>query len=174
MRTRFAAMAASVLTLALSPITALSQSGTATAPSIEGVWRGVSVVITGANPLTITNRLPMMVIYTKRHYSIIAQDGDGRTVPRQAPPPPATPGQPTDAEKLALYEHWAPVVADAGTYELRGNTLIQRQIVTKAGMPVERTREVRIEDGGNTMVEITKSAPGQPVRETRRIFTRVE
>jgi hypothetical protein len=152
----------------------LSQSGSATAQSIEGVWKGVSVVVTGANAYTIPNRLPMMIIYTKRHYSVLAQDSDGRQLPRQAPPPFKTPGKPTDAEKIALYEHWAPVVADAGTYELKGTTLIQRQVVSKDGMPVERIREIKIEDGGNTLLEITKSVPGQPVRETRRTFTRLE
>ena len=81
---------------------------------------------------------------------------------------------PADADHLALYELWAPVVADAGTYELNGTTLIQRQLVSKAGPTIERTRQITIEDGGNTLVEITKSAPGQPGRETRRIFTRLE
>jgi len=49
----------------------LSQSGSATAQSIEGVWKGASVVVTGANAYTIPNRLPMMMIYTKRHYSVL-------------------------------------------------------------------------------------------------------
>ena len=168
------AMAASMGVLAFPANVALSQSRPATVPSLEGVWKGVSIAVTGANAYTIPNRLPMMIIYTKQHYSVLAQDGDGRQLPRQLPPPLKTPGKPTDAEKIALYELWAPVVADAGTYELQGTTRIQRQIVSKDGMPVERTREIRIDDGGNTLVEITKSAPGQPVRETRRIFTRLE
>ena len=49
-----------------------------------------------------------MIIDTKRHYSVLAQDGDGRQQPREVPPPFKTPGKPTDAEKIALYEHWAP------------------------------------------------------------------
>ena len=96
------------------------QSKPATALSVEGVWQGVSVSVTGADAYTIPNRLPMMIIYTKRHYSVLAQDGDGRQSPRQVPPPLKTPGKPTDAEKIALYELWAPVVADSGTYELKG------------------------------------------------------
>jgi hypothetical protein len=116
----------------------------------------------------------MMIIDTKRHYSVLAQDGDGRQLPREVPPPLKIAGKPTDAEKIALYEFWAPVVADAGTYELTGTTLIQRQIVNKAGTPIERTREIRIEDGGNTMIEIVKSGPGQPLGETRRTFARME
>ena len=152
----------------------LSQSGSATAQSIEGVWKGVSVVVTGANGYTIPNRLPMMIIYTKRHYSVLAQDSDGRQTPRPVPPPLNTPGKPTDAEKIARYEFWAPIVADAGTYELRGSTLIQRQMVNKDGPLIERRREITIEDGGQTLVEITKGAPGQPARETRRTFTRLE
>jgi hypothetical protein len=160
--------------LAFTTNVELSQSRPALAPSVEGVWKGVSVVVTGANAYTIPNRLPMVIIYTKRHYSVLAQDGDGRELPRQLPPPLKTPGKPTDAEKIALYELWAPIVADAGTYELKGTMLIQRQMVSKDGLPVERTREIRIEDGGNTLVEIAKSAPGQPIRETRRTFTRLE
>lgn len=170
---KFLAAMVSVGILASATNAALSQSTPATAPSVEGVWKGVSVVVTGANPYTIPERLPMMVIYTKRHYSVLAQDGDGRQLPREVPPPFKTPGKPTDAEKLARYELWAPVIADAGTYELKGTTLIQRQIVNKNGMPVERTREIKIEDGGDTLVEIA-SVPGQPARETRRVFTRME
>ena len=63
----------------------LSQSGSATAQSIEGVWKGASVVVTGANAYTIPNRLPMMMIYTKRHYSVLAQDSDGRQLSRDRP-----------------------------------------------------------------------------------------
>jgi len=151
-----------------------SQSTPVTPQSVEGVWKGISVVVTGTAGYTIANRLSMMIIYTKRHYSVLAQDGDGRQTPRQVPPPLSTPGKPTDAEKIARYEFWAPIVADAGTYELRGSTLIQRQIVNKDGPLIERRREITIEDGGQTLVEITKGAPGQPARETRRSFTRLE
>jgi hypothetical protein len=170
MRKFLVAMAVSLGMLAVVE----SQSTPATPQSVEGVWKGVSVVVTGPGGYTIPNRLPMMIIYTKKHYSVLAQDADGRQTPRQVPPPLSTPGKPTDAEKIARYEFWAPVVADAGTYELRGSTLIQRQIVNKDGPPIERTREIAIEDGGKTLVEITKGAPGQPARETRRTFTRLE
>jgi hypothetical protein len=169
-----AATAVSVGILAPTTNGEHSQLRLETTPTIEGVWKGVSVVVAGPNGYTIPNRLPAVIIYTKQHYSVLTQDSDGRQSPRQAPPPFKTPGKPTDAEKIALYEHWAPVVADAGTYELKGTTLTQRQIVSKHGTLVERTREVRIEDGGNTLVEITTSAPGQPARETRRTFTRLE
>ena len=174
MRPFFAAIVASVGILASTTDLGLSQPRPAAAPSVEGVWKGVSVVVTGADAFTIPNRLPMMIIYTKKHYSVIAQDSDGRRLPRQVPPPLKIPGKPTDAEKIALYELWAPVVADSGTYELKGTTLIQRQIVNKGGALLERTREISIEDGGNTMVEIQRSAPGQPIREMRRTYTRLE
>jgi hypothetical protein len=144
MRKFLVAMAVSLGMLAVVE----SQSTPATPQSVEGVWKGVSVVVTGPGGYTIPNRLPMMIIYTKKHYSVLAQDADGRQTPRQVPPPLSTPGKPTDAEKIARYEFWAPVVADAGTYELRGSTLIQRQIVNKDGPPIERTREIAIEDGG--------------------------
>jgi len=67
MRIFLAAMAVVGL-LASTANVGLSQSRPATAPSVEGVWKGVSAVITGANASTIPNRLPMMIIYTKGHW----------------------------------------------------------------------------------------------------------
>jgi hypothetical protein len=92
----------------------LSQSGSATAQSIEGVWKGVSVVVTGANAYTIPNRLPMMIIYTKRHYSVLAQDSDGRQLPRQAPPPSRHPANRPMRRKLPSTNtgrRWSPTQA---------------------------------------------------------------
>lgn len=143
------------------------------APSIEGVWVGTSAVTTGANASTNPKRLPNIHIYSKGYYSVLAQDAAGPRPPRQAPPPVKTPGKPTDAEKIALYEFWAPVTAHSGTYEVKGNMLIQRQMVNKGVVGVG-TVELRFEDGGKTRIEIARSAPGQPASELRRTFTRLE
>jgi hypothetical protein len=147
------------------------QSGSTS--SIEGVWRGTSAVTTGANASSNMNRQPMLLIYTKGYYAVVAQDGPVPLPPRTPPPPLQTPGKPTDAEKIARYQVWAPVIAQAGTYELKGNVVTQRNLVAKGPLTVV-VREVRLEDGGKTMVEIQKSASGQPVSETRRTFTRVD
>jgi hypothetical protein len=148
----------------------------AAAPSIEGVWEGVSIVTTGANASTNPKRLPNVHIYSKGYYSVIAQDATGARPPRQAPPPLQTPGKPTDAEKIAYYDFWAPLTAHSGTYEVKGNRLIQRQMVSKNALPsaVGSGVELRYEDGGKTRIEILRSPPGQPVSETRRTYRRLE
>jgi hypothetical protein len=37
----------------------------------------------------------------------------------------------TDAEKIARYEQWKGVIANAGTYEIKGSTLTMRTVVSK-------------------------------------------
>ena len=73
----------------------------------------------------------------------------------------ATPGEPTDAEKLALYERMNLFVGNAGTYELDGTTLIRQQTVTTGVLagadPI--TTEIEFE-GNNTMWQITSLPDG--------------
>lgn len=83
-------------------------------PSIQGVWRTTSVVTTGANPTTDTDIPASMVIFTRNHYSVVEMS-NARQFP--SPPPPKVAGKLTDAEKVARYEDWLPVVAISGTYE---------------------------------------------------------
>jgi len=146
----------------------------AAAPSVVGVWKGLSAVTTGANASTNMNRLPMLIMYTKGYYSVVAQDSAVSRPARQAPPPPKDPSKLTDSEKIARYELWLPVIAQSGTYEVKGNMLTQRDIVAKAATPTSRVVEIRFEDGGKTMIETLRSVPGQPVSETVRRFTRLE
>ena len=156
----------------------LGQSTPATGQSIQGVWEAVSGVTTGANPSSNLKRLPSIYVYTKGYYALLAQDpgsgAGGTRPPRQAPPPLKTPGQPTDAEKIALYEFWAPATGIGGTYEVKGNMLTQHPVVSKGAVGAGNTFEFRLEDGGKTLIEIARSAPGQPVSETRRTFRRLE
>jgi hypothetical protein len=143
------------------------------APAVEGVWQGTSTVVTGANPASNPKRLPNIQIYTRGHYAFVAQDGTTPIPPRQPPPALKVPGKPSDAEKIALYNYWLPVGAAAGTYDVKGNILTQRQQVNK-GEPATATFESLLEEGGKRWVHIIKSAPGQPVAETRRTLVRLE
>src|SRR4051812_44001904 len=78
--------------------------GQAPSPSIEGVWKGTSVIITGTNAAnSIPERQPNVVIFTKQYYSLITVAG---TAPRPVLAPPKDPANPTDTEKIARYEHW--------------------------------------------------------------------
>ncbi len=171
---RLSITATAVLGIALlTAAIGIAQSKSAAAQSVEGVWVGTTTVVTGAGASTNPKRQTNFHIYTKGYYTVMAQDAGVALPTRKAPPPMKTPGKPTDAEKAALYDFWAPVIAQTGTYEVKGNTITQRDLVAK-GTPGERTVEFRIENGGKTLLEIAKSAPGQPVSETRRTYTRVE
>ena len=167
-------VAAVVGIVAAAASVGFSQTKPAPAPSIQGVWRTTSVVVTGANPSSNTKVPASVVIYTKNHYSIVEMNN-----PRQLPPPapPKVAGKLTDAEKVAQYEDWLAVTANSGTYEIKGTTLIRRPLVNKAspapGTKIypDAVRELKFE-GNNTMIQIAKSEDGKS--ETRRTYTRIE
>ena len=106
-------------------------------PSIQGVWRNVERVIPdstkpgdridpfGHVPVgTQTDLQPGLLIITKGYYS--------RTTDTAVRPRPndsyAKPGQPTVEE---LQARWGPFAANAGTYELSGDVLTLRVLVSK-------------------------------------------
>ena len=122
----------------------------------------------------LPNRLPNIVIYTKNYYSIVTQDGRVPLPARKAVAPPKDPNKLTDAEKIARYDLWAPVNAESGTYDVKGTVLTYHPVVDK-GIPVDTGAPLELRfEGNNTMVTIAKSAPGAPVSEIRRTWTRLE
>jgi hypothetical protein len=165
----FARAAAVALTaavcLAASPVQAQPAS------AIEGVWKVSRVDVTGANPLTVADPRPGLYIFARGHYSNVNETGSG---PRTAAPPANDPANPTDAEKLARYQEWAPFAAQAGTYEVKGSTLVRHPMVAKnlvALTPPDQAAEFKL--SGDTLVITTRSQPGQPAREQRLTLTRV-
>jgi hypothetical protein len=156
--------------LVLAPVYLFAQ---AKAPSIEGVWKVTSVVATGAGAASNTSPQPSLVIFTKGYYSYTSLAG---TAPRAAATPAKDPAKPTAAEALALYAMWNPLTAQAGTYQLAGNTLTRRPTVAK-NVAVMTTnppivQQARLE--GNKLTLVAKSAAGQPVSETTTTLMRVE
>ncbi len=140
--------------------------------SIEGVWRTTDVVITGANPLTLHSPQESLTIFSHGHYAAVSNQGDK---PRTASAPLATPGKPTDAEKLARYEEWAPVGAQAGTYTLKGGKLTRTPIVAKnVGAVTTGAYESDVKLTGDTLVLTTSAAAGQPARVQTVTLTRVK
>lgn len=122
---------------------------------VEGVWRVAEVVLPGATPAekgaTITNPQPSLIIFTRRHYSQLTVRGQQ---PRAAVAPAKDPQKLTDAEKIARFEEWRPFVANAGTYEVKGSTIIRRAVVAKsvAVMTGETPIEVTFKlEGPNTL-----------------------
>ena len=141
--------------------------------SVEGVWKRTSTVVTGANPSNTSLQQPSVYIYANRHYSHVFEGQ-----PRKPLAPAKDPAKLTDAEKLARFEAWAPFTAHAGTYEIKGTTVIHNNLVNKNPPPATGIypaasnvfENVRIE--GNTMVRTAKSADGKSV--TTSTYTRLE
>ena len=149
-----------------------SMIGRSQGPSLEGAWRVTEVVVTGANASTNKTPQPGLYIFTKKHYSVVAVGG---TSPRKEFGAAKDPANLTDAEKMARYEAWNQFTANAGTYEVKGNTLTTRPTVAKnpSVMGGEgQTREFKMD--GKTLTLIQKPAAGQPASETRTVLTRVE
>jgi hypothetical protein len=98
---------------------------------LEGVWKVVEVIVpsqsTGKDT-TISTPQPGVLIFTKDYYSIIAIQS-GR--PRIAAEAPKDPQNLSDAEKIARFTEWGPVVANSGTYEIKGFSILRHPIVAK-------------------------------------------
>ena len=133
--------AATILLMAAAfgsqPSPQVAPGAVASAGTLRGVWRNTERVIPvtttpdarrdpfGHVPAgTQTNVQPGLLIFTERHYS---RTTDTAVRPRPTTPF-ATPGTPTVEE---LQARWGPFAANAGTYELSGDTLTLRAIVAK-------------------------------------------
>jgi hypothetical protein len=162
-----------VIAVCLTVPTLGSAQTSSAAPSLQGVWKIVEVVTTGVNAATINNPQPNLVILTKGHYSHLMVQGDR---PRPQFAPAKDPKNLTDAEKIARYEQWNPFTANAGTYEVKGTTLIRRPLVAKNETVMAKNSSLESEFTleGNTLRVTTKAAAGQPAGETRIKLTRVE
>ena len=93
--------------------------------SLQGVWQTVEIRIAGASPRTITipSPGPYLTIFTAKHYS--------RTeVQSEAPRPVLADTAKATADELRAV--WGPVIAEAGTYEVSGNTLTLHPIASKS------------------------------------------
>jgi hypothetical protein len=164
--------ALSIVFCVLSASAAFAQTKT----QVEGVWKVAEVVTPSRNPAekgaTNSNPQPGLIIFTRGYYSQVLVPGGE---PRAAVEPAKDPQNLTDAEKIARYEQWGPFVANSGTYEIKGSTIIRRPIVAKnvavmtSGTP--NIQEFKLE-GANTLwlIPTGDQASTQP----RIKLTRVE
>src|SRR5688572_6460816 len=97
-------------------------AGAQTQGVLEGVWRTAERIESGPpNARSTKNPQPSLLIFTKKHYSVMSIESNEPLVPT----PFKTAGQPTDAEKLARYEMLSRVYTSTGTYTFDGKTLIR-------------------------------------------------
>jgi Lipocalin-like domain len=147
-----------------------------TKPSVQGVWKAVEITITNPNPPpnslpkgTHTNIQPYLLIFTGKHYSVTAD--------LAAEPRPTTPvkeqGKPTLEE---LQSRWGPFVANAGTYEVSGETLTRQLVVAKE--PANQGKGVNRDtiklDGNNLWLTQVESARGKVANPATIKYVRVE
>jgi hypothetical protein len=108
--------------LAVTAVAGLAGFVSFRAPSIEGVWRTAEVTMGGPNAGTIVRPEANLDIITAKHYS---------RVEIHAPGPRPNVADATKATADELRQAWGPVVAEAGSYEMRGNTVTMRPVVAK-------------------------------------------
>ena len=89
---------------------------------IEGVWRPVEIRMTGPNARTIVPDQPSLDVITAKHYSRVEVHSSG-------PRPILSDAAKATADELR--QAWGPVIAEAGSYELRDNIMRMRPLVAK-------------------------------------------
>ncbi|HKT81363.1 MAG TPA: hypothetical protein VJP86_14155 [Vicinamibacterales bacterium] len=123
-------------------LTAHPESAQTTAPLL-GVWKITEVVFPDRSN---GNPQPSLIVFTRGYYSRVSLEG---RAPRSLVERPKDPQNPTAEEKIALYEHWRPLTASAGTYAVRGSTLILESLVAKNAAVMDRAAatnwEIKVE-----------------------------
>lgn len=117
-----------MVTLAALSCAAPEQASSATAEQsktvagpVEGVWREVEIVVTGANASTIQSPQPSLYIFTPTHYAMLGTLGESPRALYKA-------FDSTKDEKISAYDSfWG----NAGTYELTGDTVTIRPIIAR-------------------------------------------
>jgi hypothetical protein len=97
------------------------QSAAAQGNRLQGVWKTTELSMSGPNAFKNSNPQPDLWIFAKTHYCSAA-------ITSEKPRPNQPVEKATDAQKLAI---WDAFDADAGTYEVKGTTLIMQAVVAK-------------------------------------------
>ena len=164
------------LTLLVLCITAVSAQSSIKKP-IEGAWKVTEIVVTGTDASTVANPQPGLIIFARKHYSVM-------WIPGNQPRSLFKGEDPTNEEKIAAYDSF---VANSGTYEVAGATLTLHPMVARSpnfmAGGVSKS-QLRIEGKTlwltqkNTDISIRtgdRVAPSSgPASETRVKLTRVE
>lgn len=109
------------LTLLVLCATVVSAQSSKKKP-IEGAWKVTEIVVTGANASNVANPQPGLIIFARKHYSVM-------WVPGNQPRSLFKGESPTDEEKIAAYDSF---VANSGTYEVTGATLTLHPMVARS------------------------------------------
>lgn len=142
--------------------------------SLRGAWQVTNVQMTGPNARTVTNPQPGLYLFTEKYFSIMMVTGDhARPVHPTLPEVPKANPQ----EILAVY---GPYVANTGTYEVNGGTLVMHPIVSKNPELMGGSVTYSFEIQGNSLtlkmvkMSMGASVPPPPVPPALWTLTRVE
>jgi hypothetical protein len=153
----------------LLPVVSVAQQGAAS--PIDGVWKITEITTTGANAATNKSPQPSLLIFARGHYSWINVNG---TTARKQRAAAAAPGKLTDAEKIAAYDEWGPLTANAGTFAVKGSTLSRTILVAKnvGAMSATTPNVQQFKLDGNTL-SLTGPAANDPKAQITYRLTRV-
>ena len=135
---------------------------------LEGVWKITKVV--APQGVTDTSPQPGLAIFSGGHFSLTRVTSSEA---REPAPLPANPAQLTDAEKIARHDEWAPFGAAAGTYEMRGDTLVTHNFVAKAARNMTLTELATIQQIDADTFIATAKTPDDPNSGRQTTYTRV-
>jgi hypothetical protein len=164
------------LTLLVLCTTAVSAQSSTKKP-IEGAWKVTEIVVTGTDASNVANPQPGLIIFARKHYSVMWVPGNqSRSLFKGE--------DPTNEEKIAAYDSF---VANSGTYEIAGATLTLHPMVarspnfmaggvSKVQMRIEGTTLWLTQKNTDLSIRIeNRVAPSSgPASETRLKLTRVE
>lgn len=109
------------LTILVLCTTAVSAQNSTKKP-IEGVWKVTEIVVTGADAVNVATPQPGLIIFARKHYSVM-------WIPGNQPRTLFKGESPTNEEKIAAYDSF---VANAGTYEVAGEILTLHPVVSRS------------------------------------------
>jgi hypothetical protein len=157
------------------PLAALALVLTAAAPAqgfaqtqLQGVWRITEVKLEAPANRTIANPQPNLLIITAGHYSRTELHTEG-------PRPLLENNGTASAEQLRAV--WGPFAAEAGAYEVRGQTITLRPEVAKnpADMASGAYSSATFKVVGDTLwIATTRDQKGPVTQPVRARFVRVE
>ena len=107
--------------ICIAEIVGHAQRGNSTF-GVIGVWRVSEITFIGPNERTVTKPQPGIVIITPHYYS--------RNLVTSDAPRPELPVSDKPTEKQ-IADAFEPFIANAGTYEIRGNELTTKRIAAK-------------------------------------------
>lgn len=155
----------SILVVAAVSFVAFRPAARMDASSVAGVWKTVSVTILGGpqGGTELEMAQPSLSIFTERHFATVFVVGMQ---------PRATLAE--DATEEQLLAAWAPFQALAGTFELSGDELRTKLIVSKSpNETAEQKEETSIfEVDGDTLYRTFMDEWGNPALKVK--FVRVE